>query len=247
MISEITSKQNDIIKNTKALLSTKERKEQNLFIVEGERFVGDVSEKINIKYILSTKRYDISSFECERKYYVSEEIFSYLSDVKTPQGIMAVCEIPKYKREDMLSSKRILYLESVQNPDNVGAIIRSGACLGYDSIILNGNCADPYSPKALRAAAGNTVRVKIYTKEDLSILNELKDSGFAVYGAHLKGETDTKFDNEKLVLIIGNEGNGMSSEATELCDKLIKIKMHSGCESLNAACAAAILMYISME
>lgn len=247
MIREITSKQNDIIKSTKALLQRKERKNKNLFIIEGERFVKELNGRLEIKYIIATHKHNLDCYECENKYYVEDELFEYVSEVKSPQGILAVCEIPDYDETELFNSRRVLYLEAVQNSDNVGAIIRSAACLGYECVILNKECADPYSPKALRAAAGNTFHVKIYPQKQLDILNKMKDCGFVICGAHLGGETNLSFNHEKCVLIIGNEGNGMSPQATEICDKLVKIKMYSDCESLNAACAAAILMYISME
>ena len=247
MIREITSRQNEIIKFAKALQQRKERKNKNLFVLEGTRFVAELRENIKIKSLIATSEHDLSEYDCKEKYYVSRELFEYISDVKTPQGIMAVCEIPEHDEAAICNAKRVLYLDSVQNADNVGAIIRSAACLGYECVVLSENCADPYSPKALRAAAGNTFKIKVYTQKGPALLNELKNKGFCVCGAHLKGSCDVKINDDKAVLIIGNEGNGMSDDVTALCDKLIKIKMHSGCESLNAACAAAILMYISME
>ncbi|NLW69552.1 MAG: RNA methyltransferase [Eubacteriaceae bacterium] len=243
----ITSKANLTVKMIKSLGERKYREENGLFIVEGERFVNELSAmRITPEYIIASPAYGDKALPiAKRTLRVSDEVFRHLSDVVTPGGIMAVCAIPSHEEQSLFSMKRIVYLDALQLPDNVGAIIRSAACAGYDAVVLGKGCADCYSPKAVRASASNIFHIGVFFDRG-GLMEGLKDSGFCIIGAHLKGEITTPLNAQKLVLVIGNEGKGMSDALTGMCDSLVKIPIKQGCESLNAAAAAAVLIYKSI-
>lgn len=236
----ITSRQNRLVKLIVSLRDKKNRDKTGLFWVEGERFVSSIPDTVEIKHIVVTdaERYA----DDPRAVCVTKEIFSYISDVDTPQGIGAVCVIPK-EDSDLSGCGNIVYLDRVQNSDNLGAIIRSAACAGFDAVLLSEGCADCWSPKSIRSSAANVFNIKVM-RSGPDGLRALKEEGRVICGSHLKGDTSFRpSPDERYVLIIGNEGNGMGEDTTALCDVLVKIPMRENCESLNASCAAAVLMY----
>lgn len=237
----ITSKSNSLIKKIKSLELKKNRDKTGLFILEGKKFVDDaINGGFVCENIIITDRFSPGETEYPDVTVVTEEVFSHISDTKTPQGILGVFEIPRISR-NYPSMKRILFLDGVQQSDNVGALIRGAVCCGYEAVIITSKCADPYSQKSVRASAGAILRIDVF-REDVSILHRLREEGFMVIGSSLAGSPRT-IDFDKTVLIVGSEGNGMSKEAEEACDVLVRIPIHGDCESLNAAVAGGILMY----
>ncbi len=237
----ISSKTNPLIKKIKSLELKKNRNKLGLFIIEGKKFVDDALKSgFECENIIIDEKSDVNEGDYEKVTLVSREVFSALSDTKTPQGILGVFRIPEYDA-DYSSMKRILFLDGVQQSENVGALIRSAVCCGYDAVLLTDKCADAFSQKAVRSSAGAALRIGIHkaSAKDLSVL---KDMGFSVIGSSLKGEP-ISLDFEKTVLIVGSEGQGMSREAEENCTVLVKIPIIGDCESLNAAVAGGILMY----
>ncbi|MBE6038248.1 MAG: RNA methyltransferase [Anaerofustis stercorihominis] len=237
----ISSKSNNLIKKIKSLELKKNRNKLGLFILEGKKFVDDAihSGFVCENIILSEKVY-FSDEDYPNITVVTEDVFSHLSDTKTPQGILGVFRIPEYDTSyDKM--KKILFLDGVQQSENVGALIRSAVCCGYEGVIITNKCADPFSQKAVRSSAGAVLRIGVF-KGEADLLNELKNAGFTVIGSSLAGSAQN-IDFPKTVLIVGSEGNGMSDEAEEACDVLVKIPILGDCESLNAAVAGGILMY----
>ena len=179
---------------------------------------------------------------------VSDSVFSAISDTKTPQGILCLVRMPEYALADLLKSDcpHLLLLESIQDPGNLGTMLRTGEGAGVDGIIMNRSTVDLFNPKVIRATMGSLYRVPFVLVDDLAeTAGTLKRHGIALYAAHLKGtETyDTPDYTKGTAFLIGNEGNGLSDETAALADAYIRIPMEGKVESLNAAIAATLLMY----
>ncbi len=240
----ITSKANNIIKSTKKLYERKYRKEYGLFIIEGERFVFDAADSgIVAEYIISTEKYRkaVETKYAKEVYIVTEEVYRHVSALSAPKGIMGIYRIPK-EDTSKIEANKIIFLDNVQNPDNVGAIIRSAVCAGYDELFLNDGCADVYSDKSVRASAGSIFRIGIRNITTDKML-EFAATGYQIITTDLCGNEKIDSIKDKFILVIGNEGNGVSNQIKERSDLLLKIPIYGNCQSLNAACAASILMY----
>jgi len=179
---------------------------------------------------------------------VADAVFKNVSDTQTPQGIMAVVAMPEYKLESLLDGEKthLLILESIQDPGNLGTMLRTGEGAGITGIIMNKTTVDLFNPKTIRSTMGSIYRVPFYVTEDLSgTLSQLKENGVSLYAAHLKGEHYYTEEDYTLgcAFLIGNEGNGLSDEIANQADTYIKIPMEGKVESLNAAISATLLMY----
>lgn len=247
------------VKNLVALINkSKVRNEHGLFVAEGVRILSeapvDKIEKIyasesfvrdfdkeeyyeKIKDILDVKGYEI----------VSDKVFNHITDTKTPQGIMAVLKMPRYDFEAVVeNAQNILFLDDVRDPGNLGTIIRTAEGAGFGLIVMSKGCVDIYNPKVVRATMGAIYRLPFVYVENLSeTIKICAQEGCRVYAAHLEGIKDYSEVEYagKTGIIIGNEANGISEEVKNSATTLIKIPMEGQVESLNAAVAAAILMY----
>lgn len=251
----ITSSNNPQIKNLALLQKkAKARNEQGLFVVEGIKMFEEakdagllvksyMSESFYREKLKTPEFFDGLTYET-----VSDSLFNQITDTMTPQGILGTVKKPSYFLEDMLKAEDafLLILEDIRDPGNLGTIIRTAEGAGVTGIILNRSCANILQPKVVRSTMGSIYRVPYYEANDFTgLLRELKTRGFILYAAHLSGDL---YDTEgafrgKIGLLIGNEANGLSKETAGMADKLIKIPMAGKVESLNAAIAAAILMY----
>lgn len=251
----ITSKDNENIKSIKKLKERKHRKEQGCYIAEGTKLVEEaIIEKCNIQKIviceeciknnaLSKKLlYEIAKYDC---IYVSEAVFNQISDVTSPQGILAVIKLEQNNREIDYNQELLLILDDVQDPGNLGTIIRTADSIGLNQIILSDKCGDVYNPKVVRSTMGAIFRIKIIKSENLTdTISKIKENNFTVASTNLKTDT-TIYDisYNKTAIVIGNEANGVSSEILEKSDKQIKIPMLGKTESLNASVATSIILY----
>ena len=179
---------------------------------------------------------------------VSPEVFGKMSDTRTPQGILCVVKRPEYCLEQMLSSSGplLLVLENLQDPGNVGTILRTGEGAGVTGVILSEGTVDVYNPKTIRATMGSVFRVPhVYEKDLVKTVGTLRENGIRTYAAHLEGEKyyDSFSFRAGTAFLIGNEGMGLSRELAETADEYLKIPMEGSVESLNAAVTASILMY----
>lgn len=179
---------------------------------------------------------------------VSDSVFKQISDTQTPQGIMAVIEMPQYELSDLLDGDRthLLILESIQDPGNLGTMLRTGEGAGITGVIMNSQTVDLYNPKTVRSTMGSLYRMPYYISNDLeAAINFLKEKGVKLYAAHLKGELsyDEPEYTKACGFMIGNEGNGLSDQIADMADTYIKIPMEGKVESLNAAISATLLMY----
>lgn len=182
-----------------------------------------------------------------RQVQVPEDIMSSISPVKTPQGVLFTCRLPQAPLPRSLTGRRYVLLDGVQDPGNVGTILRTLDAFDADGLLLTGGCADPYGWKAVRSSMGAVFRRPIYfgSSEELAAL--LHRSDLPLYGAALREDTvdARQADYTRCVLAIGSEGRGLSREVLDLCDQTIRIPMSDRCESLNAAIAAAVLLWES--
>lgn len=182
-----------------------------------------------------------------RQVQVPEDVMASISPVKTPQGVLFTCRLPQLPLPQTLTGRRYVLLDGVQDPGNVGTILRTLDAFDADGLLLTGGCADPYGWKAVRSSMGAVFRRPIYsdTPEELTAL--LHRSGLPLYGAALREDTvdARQADYTRCTLAIGSEGRGLSREVLDLCDQTIRIPMSDRCESLNAAIAAAVLLWES--
>lgn len=252
----ITSKDNETIKEIKKLSSKKYRDEKSEYIIEGIKLIKEaIKENAKIKKIIicddclkanpidKELLYEIARFDC---IYVSEKVFLGLTNVNTPQGILAVIE--KKQTEEVkidYSEDIIVILDGVQDPGNLGTILRTLDSANIKQIIISKNTADAYNPKVVRSTMGAIFRVNIITSEYLKeTIKDIKKHKFQVITTSLeasKSMYDIKF--KKKAIIIGNEANGVSKEIAGLADEKIKIPMLGKTESLNASVATGIIVY----
>lgn len=250
----ITSIANQQIKNiVKLNKSTKFRKEQGVFIVEGIRMFQEVPKERLVDTYVTEAFYEKHAhlFTDVPFCFVSETVFKEISDTMTPQGVLAVVKQQSYKQEDLLQGEHtlIMVLEQLQDPGNLGTIIRTGEGAGVTGVLMSKDTVDIYNPKVVRSTMGSIYRMPhIYAEDIKEAVIRLKEAGVKVYGAHLKGEPFYHKDYQKpTAFLIGNEGNGLTDALSDLADEKIKIPMCGQVESLNAAVAASVLMYESFR
>ena len=241
----ITSKDNEIIKNIKKLKEKKYRLDS--YIVEGIKMVKEaINENQEIALIAIREDFKID-FDTKniKTVTISNKIFNDISDVKTPQGILAVIKKNQNNQKET-NSNYILALDSLQDPGNMGTIIRTADSANINQIIINKTTVDPYSPKVIRSTMGAIYRTNIIEVEDLkTTLKEIQSKGFQIITTDLKA-TQSIYDinyNNKTVVVIGNEANGVSQEILQTADKKVIIPMLGKTESLNASIAASIMIY----
>ena len=238
----ITSLENEKVKKYKKLQKKKYRDEFNEYMVEGLHLVLEAYKKGVLIELVLEEGQEIP-FPSPYNYF-SKEVMKKISTMDTPSTIMGLCH--KRESEDILGNK-ILLLDEVQDPGNLGTIIRSAVAFNIDTIILSENTVDLYNPKVLRATQGMLFHVNILTCPTLEAVKYLHKIGIPVYGTNVDGGVDartlTKQDKEKYALIVGNEGNGVRKEVIAACDKCLYIAMDEDVESLNVAIASSILLY----
>lgn len=238
----LTSKNNPLIKETASLKEKKARKELGMFLVEGRKMAAECQKsnfQIDRVFVAESYR-DELPFEEEKIVVVSDEVFRFLSDEKTPQGVLCRVKIPV---SPLCKPKQsCLLLDGVSDPGNVGAIIRTANAAGYEEIYLTEECADPYSPKSVRASMSGIFFTKLYRGKRGEILSVL--DGISIIVADMGGENVFSFRAPgRFALAIGNEANGISDAVFQRAKHTVKIPMRDTQESLNAAISAGIIMY----
>lgn len=255
---QITSSKNPLIKEIKSLHRKRGRMKNNAFIIEGIKIINEAIENnypldkiIYTDQLLRNKEGEDFFNKLQDGYnliYVSDNVFDEISDTENPQGILAIAQLV-YRTVDELSlSKKsfLLYLDELQDPGNMGTIIRTADAFNIDGIILSQGCVDPYNPKVVRATMGSIFRTPLYFASDgLDMLKDLREKGIKIYSTSLQGSIpiyDADY-NGGLVLVIGNESKGVREDIQCMSNILIKIPMPGKAESLNAGVAASIIMY----
>lgn len=233
---KITSKENAKVSSWAKLKMKKYRDIENSFLVEGEHLVEEALKKGIVKEIISLKDISLSI----PSYTVTPEIMSKLSMMVSPPRVMAVCS---YILPDNINGK-VLMLDRIQDPGNLGTIIRSAVAFGFDTIVISDDTVDMYNEKVIRASEGMIFHINIIKSDLESMITLLKKKGYQVIGTDVRcGKNIKEFKEAMCAFIIGNEGKGMSIELKELCDDFVYIPMTKTTESLNAAVAASIIMY----
>ena len=233
-----TSINNNIIKEIKKLQKKKYRDEYNKFIVEGEHLVSEAIKADAIDFVILEENY---TFDTDKKVIkVTDKILKYLSNLDTPQKIMAVCNKPS---NNELGS-RLIVLDNIQDPGNLGTIIRSSVAFNFDTIVVSNDSVDVYNSKVIRATQGMLFNVNIVVTDITSFLNDIK-TDYKIIGTDVVGgKSVSDFKNlKKFAIIVGNEGQGISSDTKKLCSDFVYIPMSSNCESLNVGVAASVIMY----
>ena len=234
-----TSIDNKKIKDIKKLNSKKYRDKVGLFLVEGEHLVLE-AYKTGFLVELLLEEETIFPLDIETN-YISNSVLNYISELDSPQKVIGIC---KKKKTDELGN-RILVLDDIQDPGNLGTIIRSCVAFNIDTIILSNNSVDLYNSKVIRASQGLIFHINIIRDDLFNLLPILKKSNYYIYGTKVNHGNDLKKleKKDKFVIIMGNEGNGMHDEISDLCDEYIYIKMNDACESLNVGVATSIILY----
>ena len=237
----ITSKSNPKIKAISKLNDKKFRKESGLYLVEGIKPVTEcIAAGCEVDSVICTEKLAENFIGPT---VVSEGVFSFISSEKTPQGVIATVKIPK--KQLKAPSGSCILLDRLQDPGNLGTIIRTANGAGYREIYMIG-CTDPYSPKAVRASMSGIFFTEIYQGSESEIFSALK--GVPLVCADMDGENIFKFrPPEKFCLCIGNEGSGICGDIIKKADFKVRIPMSESCESLNAAVSAGIAMYVLKE
>lgn len=235
----ITSINNEYIKEISKLNEKKYRDKLNKYLIEGLHLVTEALKYDIIDTIIIREDF---SYETNIKHIiVSNEVMKKLSDNPSIPKIMAVVN----KKESTIKGNKILLLDRLQDPGNLGTIIRSAVAFNFDTIILSNDTVDLYNSKVLRSTQGMLFNINILRQDLTNVINELKNNNYTIYGTKVDNGNDVKEINKinKFALIIGNEGTGISDNILKQCDKYLYIKMNNNCESLNAGVAASILMY----
>ena len=240
----ITSKANSVAKNAKKLHQKKYRK--SAYLIEGwHLFEEAVQAGVRIEKIFALESYQDQLAAFPQTVWVSEDILRDLADTQTPQGIVAVIQKEEVGLPDLHQGK-YLFLEDVQDPGNVGTMIRTADAAGFTGVIVSDKSADIYSLKTLRSMQGSHFHLPIYRMPLVSFVEEAKKSNLPILATTLSRESKDYRELsslENFVLVMGNEGQGISSVMAESADQLVHIGMKGRAESLNVAVAAGILMF----
>ncbi len=238
----ITSLDNDRIKGYIKLKDRKNRKKTNTFIVEGMHSVLEAYKKGMVVELILKE--DISLPLDVPYVYVTEEIIKKISDAVSPPDVLALC---KMANDNVVLGEKILLLDGIQDPGNLGTIIRSAVAFNVDTICLSPDTVDIYNPKVLRSTQGMIFHTNIIIKSLKEIISMLKEREIPIYGTRVDYGIDVSTlrekDRKKYALVMGNEGNGVSEEILDMCDEYIYISMNPDIESLNVGVATSIILY----
>ena len=235
----ITSIDNKIIKEFKKLEQKKYRDLNNLFLIEGKHLIEEAYKTGYLQEIIVSEyeQYDLDI----KTTIVSPKVINYLSSLENNDGIIGICR--KLKNNEI--GNNILLLDNIQDPGNLGTIIRSAVAFNINTIILGKGTVDLYNPKVLRSTQGLIFKINIIETDLLEIILKLKKDNYKIIGTDVNNGSDLKEYSSigKYALIMGNEGHGLSNEIKSLCDDYIYIKLNKECESLNVGIACSIILY----
>ena len=234
-----SSVDNQKIKNIKKLYTKKYRDLEGKFIIEGEHLALEAYKNNLLEELLLL---DGSTFKLDVPIsYVTEKVMKYISELDTPPNIIGICK----KLDTKDTGSKILILDGIQDPGNLGTIIRSSVAFNIDTILLSEKCVSIYNPKVLRATQGMIFNINILEKEIIPFIIELKSNGYKIYSTKVDGGKDIRNvdTSNKYALVMGSEGLGVSKDVLSLSDEYIYIKMNNQCESLNVGVATSIILY----
>lgn len=246
-MEKITSRQNPLVAQVRKLNSSRPfRRQRGQFVGEGPKLLDEaVKAGAEVQVLVTAEGTQVPSPSGARQVEVPRDLLESMCDTKTPQGVLFLCAMPDTAPPQTLPGGRYLVLDGVQDPGNVGTIWRTADALGADGLILVNGCADPFSPKTVRATMGACFRLPVYETPFQELAALLEGSGLSLYATALREDTvDIKTaDLRRSAVVIGSEGRGISQELLALSRQTLKIPMRERCESLNAAVAAAIVLW----
>ena len=243
-MERISSLKNPRVQAWRSLKERKGRRELGCFLVEGRKMVAEaLASGFPVEAVLVDEA-RLGEFDLSGDVFaLPEHVLAAVCDTKTPQGIAAVVRMT----EPGTTGAYLVALDGVQDPGNVGTIIRTADAAGFDGVLMSTQCADPFSPKVLRATMGSVFRMNVRVTDDLpGALDALKAQGYAVISSQLDGEPFGPVARDMkapFALVIGSEGNGVSEPVRQIATNRVALPMRGGAESLNAAVAAGIMMY----
>lgn len=253
-MKRIESLQNSLVKHWKKLTTTrKERDKFSEFLVEGFHLTEEsLKKKDLVKGLIVREGVDIpDAWDIENVplYSVTAAVAKEISETEHLQGIFAHCAQPEFTGQDQQNWSRVLLIDAVQDPGNIGTMIRTASAAGIDAVILGKGCADPFNPKTVRSAQGSHFQIPVVRGELTDWITQLKTAGIPVFGTSLQRavpvhEAETK---ERFGLIVGNEGSGVSLELLQKTDQNLMVPLYGAAESLNVAVATGILLYSLVE
>ena len=247
MTEFITSRANPLCAKIKKLNGSGAfRREEGLFVGEGPKLLAEaVKAGWPLECVVTRQGMKVSVPDGVRRVEVPGDLLASLCDTKTPQGVLSICGMPSAKLPGKLEGKRYVVLDGVQDPGNVGTILRTADAFSADGMLLVNACADLYNPKTVRATMGAVFRCPVWTCDVGALRELLTGSGLPLYGAALRSDTvDARTaDYSRCAVAIGSEGKGLSQAMLEVCDQTVLIPMQAHCESLNAAVAATVLLW----
>ena len=233
---EITSLDNAKIKYLEKLKQKKYRDSEKLFLIEDEHLVNEALKLGVVKEIYTTNKelsFDVPTI------YITDKIIHKLSEQDSGAKLIAVCK--ELEKRDIKGN--ILVLDRLQDPGNLGTIIRSAVAFNFDTIVLSNDSVDLYNPKVIRSSEGMLFHLNIMRTDIVEFLKNLDKKYIKITTSVQDGEDIGEYKDSLVAIVIGNEGKGVSAEVSALCDKKVHIKMSNKCESLNASISASILMY----
>ena len=239
-MKEISSVNNELIKETAKLKEKKYRDMTNLFLIEGYHLIQMAKKYLQIVFV--SNKEDYGKIDSVTYYYVTEEVINKLSQTKNSQGIIGVCQKMAFSS---VSSNNIIALDNLQDPGNVGTIIRTALAFGIKDIVISDDTVDIYNDKVIRSSQGALFNVNIIVDNILKVCKSLKEQGYKIIGTSLnkaKELSPMTFSNKNIV-IFGNEGNGVKEDILNSTDENIFIKINKEIDSLNVGVAASIIMY----
>lgn len=235
-----SSVDNKKIKDIKKLNTKKYRDKTNLFLVEGEHLVLEAYKTGYLKeLILETDKLFPLDIETN---YVTNNVLNYITSLDTPQDVLGIC---KKKEKNEILGERILILDGIQDPGNLGTIIRSAVAFNVDTIVLSNDTVDVYNSKVIRASQGLIFHINIIVCDIIEVINKLKNENYEIMGTKVTHGKSLKTieKKKKFAIIMGNEGSGVREEVLDLCDQYLYIDMNHNCESLNVGVATSIILY----
>lgn len=234
------STQNEYIKKIKKLNTKKYRDETGFFLVEGEHLVLEAykSGRLEKLVLLENDSFDLNV----PKIYLTSNVMKFISELETPPTIMGICK----KSADTLEyGDKVLILDNIQDPGNLGTIIRSAVAFNVNTLILGNDCVDLYNSKVVRASQGMLFKINIARKNLIDVIPDLKQKNYKIFSTNVKNGKSLKNVEKpsKSAIIMGNEGLGVKDEISSLADEYLYIDMNANCESLNVAVATSIILY----
>ena len=238
----ITSLNNKHIKEILKLKEKKYRDLEGLFIVETLHLVEEAMKKSNVLEIIVCEGFEYNIFNEVNTIVVTKEIMMKLSSTESNPRIIGIV---KKNVDNNSYGNKLLILDNIQDPGNLGAIVRSAVAFNFDTIILSNDCVDLYNSKVIRASQGMMFHINIIRRDIIEFISDIKKENYVIYSTNVNGGINVRdiSISSKFAFIIGNEGNGVRDEVNKMCDKFLYIDINKDCESLNASVAASIIMY----